>query len=118
MPTALSLLRSIGPEVEGELKPNLKGLKGAIVRGYLPQTWVFKTDKETVALRVDREGNVSAKAGGAREPDVVIRIDHKLLTLAIESRERPEGDIEPPEVEYSTRKGRTAFKFLRGRLGL
>jgi len=118
MSTALGLLRSICPEVEGELKPNLKGLKGAIVRGYLPQIWVFKTDKETVTLRVDQEGHVCAKAGGAREPDVVIRIDHRLLTFALESRERPEGDIKPPEIEYNTKKGKTAFKFLRKRLGL
>jgi hypothetical protein len=118
MPTAESLLRSICPEVEGELKPNLKGLKGTIIRGYLPQTWVFKTGGETVTLQVDVDGNVSASAGEAKEPDVVIRIDPRLLALALESRKRPEGEFGTPEVEYNTHKGKTAFKYLRGRLGL
>jgi hypothetical protein len=71
-----------------------------------------------VTLRVEKEGGVSAKAGGAKEPDVLIKIDHRLLTLALKTRERPEGDFEPPEVEYTSRKGRTAFKFLRKKLGL
>jgi len=114
----LSLLRSVCPEIEGELRPSLKGLKGALIRGYLPQTWVFRTERETVTLRVDDDGSASAKAGGAEEPDVVISMDHELLTLALESRESPEGDFEPPTIEYGTRKGRTAFKFLRKKLGL
>lgn len=113
------LLGSLSYEVESQVKPALKGLTGIIVRGYLPQVWVFETESEVATLRVDLQGNVSTESGGASNRDVTIRWTHDLLATILRSRNRnaiPYGAY--PEVKYHTAKGRAAFNYLRSRLGL
>jgi|GEM_PF-390347 len=112
-------LAALGPEIEGQLKPNLNGLFGGVVRGYLPQTWKFVTELDTASLVVDRAGNVKAYAGAVPGADVTITLDHARLEAALRTRDKnrvPPGS--PPQVAFHTPKGKTAFGFLRGRLGL
>jgi hypothetical protein len=113
------LLGSLSYEVEGQLKPALRGLTGIIVRGYLPQAWVFETESETVTFSVDAQGGVSTQQGDSLYRDVTIRWTHDLLASVLRTRSRasvPSGAC--PSVTTHTPKGRTAFNYLRGRFGL
>ena len=114
-----SLLSSLRPEIESQIKPHLRGFFGGIVRGYLPQVWAFRTETESASLRVSGEGAVRASEGLPRDFDVLIIWSHQQLTAALRTRDRdqvPPGA--PPSVEFRTRKGKTAFSFLRSRFGL
>lgn len=114
------ILSSICPEVENEVKQALRGfIKGPIVRGYLPQSWVLRTEKETVTFSVDSMGNARALNGTPPNPDVIIDWKHDYAAIALRNRSKvgiPPG--EQPRVTFLTKEGRTAFGFLRGRLGL
>jgi len=115
-----SLLNLICSEIEGQLKPALANFfKGMIVRGYLPQNWVFETESESTTLTVDTGGNASVLSGASQFRDVTIRWHHDLLRSVLQTRNRssiPYGQV--PQVICHTQKGQTAFNFLRQRLGL
>jgi hypothetical protein len=112
------LLRDTGRQVEPEVQKQLKGLFGGIVRSYLPQTWVFDTDDGTASMIVDKAGTVSVVAGAAPHPDVTVKIPHDRLAAALRTRDRSKVPPGPIEVTPHTGKGRTAFDYLRGRIGL
>jgi hypothetical protein len=118
--TALKgIFESICYEVECEVKPKLSGfLTGVILRGNLPQHWVFKTEKETVTFSVDSNGNASVKTGGKSKPDVTINVDHDYLTTALTTRSQPSFSPKKLKTKFHTTKGERAFTFLRGRFGL
>ena len=114
-----SLLASLRPEIESQVKPRLHGLFGRIVRGYLPQVWAFRTEEESASLRVSDEGAVRVSPGVARDHDVLVSWSQKQLTAALRTRDPkkiPSGAA--PSVEFSSRKGKRAFSFLRSRFGL
>ena len=113
------LLASICPEIERQLRPNLRGIKGLLVRGYLPQTWVFETESETVTLLVDSQGAVSTQPSAPLHRDVTIRWKHDFLSSVLRTRSRASvpGGIRPV-VMFHTPKGRRAFNFLKKRFGL
>jgi len=114
-----SLLGDLCPEVERQLKQNLRGIRGMFVQGYLPQMWVFDTETETVTFTVDSQGNAQVRQGAFQSPDVVIRWKHDLLASVLRTRNRASvpGGIHPIFM-FHTAKGRAAFNYLRGRLGL
>jgi hypothetical protein len=113
------IFESLIPEVEKELKPKLNSiLLGSFIRGYLPQRWVFKTEKETVTFSVDKKGNATVKEGEVDDPDVKIELDHEFLVEALKTRTQPEGDPEKKEFKFLTTKGETAFNLLKKRFGL
>jgi len=112
------LLRGVCSEIEAQLKPSISGLFGGIVRGYLPQAWVFRTEHEAVTLHVDRSGNASVSRGISPNSDVIIEWAHELLSTTLRTRSRPSVVSNPPKVSLQTQKGATAFNFLRGRFGL
>lgn len=122
MGCSAELLGELGPSIERELKPNLRGLAGLVVRRYLPQRWVFSTGSEFASLCVDDQGNVSAYEGAVAGPDVLISTSHETLSRALEAAlgRRPRSSVPQGEVRptFYTPKGRTAFNYLRGRLGL
>jgi hypothetical protein len=106
-------------EVEKELKKVMKGLlTGPIIKGYLPQDWVFKTDVETITFSVDKKGNAVTTEGASQAPDVTISIDREYLAAALKERKKPEFEYKKFEVKFHTGKGETAFNYLRKRLGL
>jgi hypothetical protein len=114
-----SLLASLQPEIESQLKPHLHGLFGGIVRSYLPQVWAFRTEIESASLTVSHEGTVHASTGVARKCDVLITWSQKQLMTALRTRDRtkvPAGS--PPSIEFKTKRGKTAFSFLRSRFGI
>jgi hypothetical protein len=117
--TALKgIFESLCDEVESELKANLSGFRGIFVRGYLPQRWVFKTEKETVTFSVDKNGNTSVKNGAGSKPDVTINIDYEYLSTALTTQSQPSFQPKKNNVKFHTSKGKTAFNFLRDRFGL
>jgi hypothetical protein len=118
MTCLISLFDPICNEIESELKEALKGLFGGIVRNYLPQQWIFKTDLETVTLYVDIDGNTQVKDGLGSTPDVTIDSDHEYLSTILRMRDRPSFPQKWFNVSFQTPKGETAFNFLRGRFGL
>jgi hypothetical protein len=118
MGSVAELLGGICREIEAQLKPNLLGFFGGMIRVYLPQAWVFTTEAETVTLNVDTEGNVSVQNGRAANPDVIIQGTHPALSAALSTRNPamvPLGSIKARSV---TSKGSMAFNFLRNRFGL
>ncbi|MFZ0891306.1 MAG: hypothetical protein WB778_00400 [Thermoplasmata archaeon] len=114
-----SLLSSLGPDIESKLKHHLRGFFGGVVRGYLPQVWAFKTETESGSLTVTAEGKVHVSAGVSRHCDVLITWSHKQLVAALRTRDRdqvPPGAA--PSIEFNTKRGKTAFSFLKSRFGL
>lgn len=112
------LFRPICAEVQAKLQGALKGFVGSFVRGYLPQAWVFRTEKEFVTFSVGRDGNASVAEGDTSAPDVVITVDHAYLCEALRTRKKPEAECATFEVKFCTGKGETAFQYVRGQIGL
>jgi hypothetical protein len=112
------LLAQTARRFEPELQSRLNGVFGGIVGSYLPQTWVFRTDDGVASLLVDREGRVSVQAGEAPRPDVTVEISHDRLAAALRGSDRGSVPSGPLTVTPHTSKGKTAFDYLRSRLGL
>jgi hypothetical protein len=112
------LLRSAGRSLEPEIQRRLGGLLGGIIRAYLPQAWEFTTDRGDATLTVDPAGKVSVSDGRADHPDVTIEIPFELLQKALTTRQRDGLPAGPVHVTPHTQKGRAAFDYLRGRIGL
>lgn len=112
------LLRDAGREFEPELNNRLKGVFGGIIRAYLPQIWVFETEDGSASLHVSRLGEVSVTAGSSPHPDVTVKIPHDRLVAALKTRNRDTVPPGPLTVTPHTAKGKTAFDYLRSRLGL
>ena len=118
LPELLELLSATAPELGARLRQQMQGFAGAFVRPYLPQRWVFVTERETASLVVEVSGSVSAVAGVAAPPDVTVKIPYDRLRVALTTRNRVAVPPGPLEVVPHTDKGRTAFQFVRSRLGL
>jgi len=112
------LLTQAARRFEPELERRLNGVFGGIVGSYLPQTWVFRTDDGIASLLVDRAGHVSVQAGEAPRPDVTLEVSHDRLAAALRGHDRGSLPPGPLTVTPHTSKGRTAFDYLRSRLGL
>jgi hypothetical protein len=113
------LFTPICQEVEKELKKVMKGLlTGPIIKGYLPQNWVFKTEADIITFSVDKKGNAITIEGASQAPDVTITIDHEYLAAALKERKKPDFEYKNFDVKFHTGKGETAFGYLRKRLGL
>jgi hypothetical protein len=113
------LLEGICPRIEDQLRPHLSSLFSRMIRSYLPQTWIFHTEKDTATLRVDASGKASAMEGSSPDSDVQIDWTHAQLVAALarqSSAEIPSGPA--PSIAFQSDKGRAAFDFLRKRLGL
>jgi len=118
MPLLVELLERVGGDVTRQVRAQLDGLFGGFVRAYLPQTWVFRTEKEVASLTVDRAGAVTVAPGAPAHPDVTIEAHLEQLSAALASRSR--SSISPGDLRVTphTSKGKTAFEYLRGRIGL
>ena len=112
------LLEKAGQEVEAQLKPQLNGFFGGMVRGYLPQAWVFSTEEGSTTLRVEKDGSSKVAAGAEASPDVTVETTHAALASALTNRERSQLPPGAFRVTAHTEKGRMAFRFFRSRLGV
>lgn len=112
------LLQSVAKEAEPEIQQRLHGLFGGMIRAYLPQTWVFRTEDGTASFLVDPSGKITVKPGAVNPADVTIETSHDRLKIALTTRRREAVPPGPFTVTPHTAKGRTAFEYLRGRLGL
>jgi hypothetical protein len=112
------LLDALAPQVQAEARRALAGpLTGALVRGYLPQAWVFETEEETVTFLVDVEGNARTVDGASPDPDVGIRGPSGDLAIVLSERRMPEGAGQRILYKHHTGKGRAAWTFLKDRFG-
>ena len=118
MGSLVPLLEKAARDVQPRLQSQLGGFFGGVVRAYLPQTWVFRTEKEVASLTVDAAGMVKVANGAAERPDVTIETSFERLAAALTSRSREKPPPGPLTVTPHTPKGKTAFDYLRGRLGL
>ena len=118
MSSTLSLLEKAGKEVEWQLKPQLAGVFGGIIRGYLPQTWVFETEEGAMSLHVEKDGRVTVVSGALPDPDLTVKARDAALATAL--RERRRAGLAPGAISATphTEKGRMAFQFFRSRLGV
>lgn len=111
-------LSKLAASVEAELRSRLSGLFGGFVRAYLPQTWVFRTERDVASLVVDTNGRVTVTPSALPSPDVTVELPHGALDAAVASgggRRPPAGSV---RVTAHTAKGRTAFDYVRPRFGL
>lgn len=115
----VEILTSLCSEVECRLRPNLRGIRGLVVQGYLPQTWVFETEKDTATFIVDASGNAHAEIGAKAGRDVTVRWQYDFLARVLRTRSHASipGGIRPT-IMFHTRKGRAAFNYLRKEIGL
>lgn len=119
MPSIRPLLDALVPGVEAEARQVLSNpLTSAIVRGYLPQSWVFETGAETVTFQVDRDGNARTVEGAVADPDVGVRGPAEDLAAVLRDRRLPEGAGRRIEYRHYTGKGRAAWTLLKSRFGL
>lgn len=118
MEALVPLLQRVAREVEPQVRSQLGGFFGGMIRAYLPQTWVFRTERESATLSVDREGGVTVVDTPAANPDVTIEATADHLAAALTTRSRSKVPSGAFHVTAHTSKGRTAFDYLRGRLGL
>jgi len=107
------LLGKLGPEIEGKIAPWL-----IFIRSYLPQNWVFRTEKEILTLSVSKDGKATVTESESSEPDVIIEWKHDVLSTALKTRDKkaipPE---EKPSIQILTKKGDAAYGFLRQTFG-
>jgi hypothetical protein len=118
MTSLVPLLESVARDIQPQIRSQLGGFFGGMVRAYLPQTWVFRTEREVASLSVDRNGGVTVVNGPAANPDVTIEIPHDRLETALRTRSRSQVPPGPLTVTPHTSKGKTAFEYLRSRVGL
>ena len=118
MGSLVPLLEKAARDFQPQIQAQLGGFFGEMVRAYLPQTWVFRTDRETASLTVDRAGLVSVVPGAASPADVTVETTADRLAAALTSRSRAGVPPGPLSVTPHTAKGKTAFDYLRGRFGL
>lgn len=118
MSCLVPLLSEAARGVEAQIKPQLGGLFGGVVRAYLPQRWVFQTEEGAATLDVAVDGTASVAAGAHAQPDVTVRIGHAKLAAALTQRRSSGLPPGPVDVQAHTAKGKAAFDFARSRLGL
>ncbi|MGP8074829.1 MAG: hypothetical protein ACLQD9_00230 [Thermoplasmata archaeon] len=111
------LLTKTARSFEAELQSRLQGFLGGLVRAYLPQVWVFKTDDGTVSLSIDPAGHATVAKGPLPHADVTIEIPHDRLRAALKEGRREAVPPGPLTVTPHTAKGKAAFDYLKGRLG-
>ncbi|MEM2839017.1 MAG: hypothetical protein QXE18_02855 [Thermoplasmata archaeon] len=107
------LLGVICREVEGRVAPWL-----IFIRSYLPQSWVFRTEKEVVTFSLNKDGKASVIPAATDEADVIVDWKHDLLCHVLRTRDKksvPAG--EKPEIRILTKKGDAAYRFLRQTFG-
>ena len=85
------VLQGVARVLETEVKNRLRGFFGAMLRHYLPQTWVFRTEDGTASLRVDEHGAVTVASGALAPADVTVEVGHDQL--------RPDADDPLPGPE-------------------
>lgn len=112
------LLGQLCEDIERQLKPAVRGILGSIVRGYLPQRWQFTTENDAAIMSVDRAGNASVIPGSSKDVDVSIQTTAAKMDAIVKYRDASKVPAGIFEVTTHTSKGKTAFGFLRGRLGL
>jgi hypothetical protein len=120
MASVEELLGQFASAAQTELQTRLKGFLGGMLRHYLPQVWVFRTELGVATLLVDPEGAATVAPGARPSPDVVIEIGHARLEAALValSGRPPSPAAGPLKVITNTAKGKAAFGYLRSRMGL
>jgi hypothetical protein len=110
-------LEKMGPDLEREIAPRLQGFMGSILRSYLPQTWVLRTESETASLTVDRQGKATITPKALPNPDVTIQAKRSILLASLTQGSKARAATSDFHVTMHTSKGKTAFEFLRQRFG-
>lgn len=116
-------MRKACVDAECRLKPEMNGLRGLIVRSYLPSVWVFSTEKESATLLISVMGNMHVHQGRPPEADMEIDVEiewtHELLKAVLRDRGRSSiPEFAYPKIYARTTKGRQAFNFLKDQFGL
>jgi hypothetical protein len=118
MESVEELLAPVARDAQSEIQQRLKGFFGGFLRAYLPQTWVFRTEGGTASFHVDANGTTSVSSGARAPADVTIEIGYDRLKAALTTRRKEGLPPGPINVTPHSAKGRAAFDYLRGRLGL
>ncbi|HTP53521.1 MAG TPA: hypothetical protein VML94_00955 [Thermoplasmata archaeon] len=117
MPTVEELLGPVAASAQKEVQSRLHGFFGGMLRQFLPQIWVFRTERGVASLCVAADGSATVRSGAVEPADVTIEVGHDRLTSALTSRGRTSVPG-PFAATPHTARGRTAFDYLRSRLGL
>ncbi len=112
-------LNSYRAEVEAAVTRGMKGIAGPFLKDFLPQVWIFETEKEIVSFVIDTKGKAIVEGREWRPRDVTVKWKEAFLVSVLKARSRagiPEGEV--PETACHTKKGCAALSFLRSRIGL
>ncbi|MFY9717083.1 MAG: hypothetical protein WAK40_04020 [Thermoplasmata archaeon] len=117
MLTVEELLGPVAASAQKEVQSRLHGFFGGMLRQFLPQVWVFRTEQGVASLCVAADGVATVTPGAVAPADVTIEVGHERLRTALTTRGKT---IAPGPFSATphTAKGRTAFDYLRSRLGL
>ncbi|HEY6238189.1 MAG TPA: hypothetical protein VIZ68_03265, partial [Thermoplasmata archaeon] len=88
MSCTVELLAVVARDVEGQVRSQLQGMFGPMIRSYLPQTWVFTTEEGSASLTVDAEGRATATPGALPNADVTVVTSHARLEAALRTRRK------------------------------
>ena len=86
MADVTALLAPLAPRIEAELRPRLAGAFGGMLREFLPQVWVFRTERGVASLTVGRDGAVAVVPSAAEPADVTVEVGHDRLASALATR--------------------------------
>jgi hypothetical protein len=105
------------PKGQCRLKSSLViPLVGGVVRAYLPQVWVIITERETLSVEADTQGDLRISRGELGARDGTITICHDILANALQTGASPLPSSY--HVVFHTAKGKRSFEFLRSQFGL
>lgn len=116
MSTLTGLFQAFCQEMMRRLKSEVgRSSTGGYMAKYLPQTWVFETEKEVFTLFIYNETNVTFSGTESRDPDVWIYTTGVTLSNALQSNAKPKWQW---HVMFNTKKGEAAYTYMRGKFGL
>jgi hypothetical protein len=112
-------LQTAGRQLESRLHTHWKDMTRDGLGTALPQSWRFETESESAVLRLDSDGRVTVSADVIEPPAVIVKWTQAHLVDALlsgRSNERPREP--PPNVRFTSDRGRKAFSLLGTSLGL
>jgi cell division GTPase FtsZ len=82
-----SLVRTRATEIENELRPRLRGIRGVFVRATTPKVIVYKTATEAVTVLTDKHGNVSVVRGAHPKPKILVESTYEIIAESFRTRD-------------------------------
>ncbi|HYK92970.1 MAG TPA: hypothetical protein VEY07_02880 [Thermoplasmata archaeon] len=108
-----------GGQLSARLRRMLSEPDSKPLRQLLPQSWRFETESESAVLRLELEGSVTAVPDVTERPDVIVKwTQEELVGVLHAGRSNETPRATPPNIRFTSDRGRKAFSLLGTSLGL